>query len=175
MADPLDVHQLAPEALLEEVHSFEFWFDAVEGYLGNLEHGRPPYTPEAALAALERERLVTVLCNYCIGETAALEGAGGLIEIAPNRQAKVFLATQTVDEAHRGFDEVPKKYRRFYRRWDGPGDALAPNEALCPVCKIVVRSTRELRAGDRLYCMACMTRLLVVAGADGRLEAQVVY
>ena len=27
-----------------------------------------------------------------------------------------------------GFDEVPKKYRKFYRRWEGPGDALAPNE-----------------------------------------------
>ena len=75
----------------------------------------------------------------------------------------------------RGFDEVPKKYRRFYRRWEGAGDALAPNEALCPVCKIVVRSTRALRVGDRLYCMACMTRLVVVAGDGGRLEAQVVY
>ena len=31
----------------------------------------------------------------------------------------------------RGFDEVPKKYRRFYRRWEGPEDELAPNEALC--------------------------------------------
>jgi len=75
----------------------------------------------------------------------------------------------------RGFDEVPKKYRRFYRRWEGPGDELAPNEAICPVCKIVVRSTRELRAGDRLYCMACMARLKIVEGEDGRLETQVVY
>jgi hypothetical protein len=75
----------------------------------------------------------------------------------------------------RGFDEVPVRYRRFYRRWQGAGDALAPNEALCPVCKIVVRSTRELRPGDRLYCMACMSRLLVVSGSGGRLEAQVVY
>jgi hypothetical protein len=40
---------------------------------------------------------------------------------------------------------------------------------------VVVRSTRELRPGDRLYCMACMSRLLVVAGQGGRLEAQVVY
>ena len=32
------------------------------------------------------------------GETAALEGAGGLIRIAPNRPSKVFLSTQTVDE-----------------------------------------------------------------------------
>ncbi len=74
-----------------------------------------------------------------------------------------------------GFDEVPKKYRKFYRRWDGIGDELAPNEALCPVCKIVVRSSRELRVGDRLYCMACMARLTVVMGEDGRLEAGVVY
>jgi hypothetical protein len=74
-----------------------------------------------------------------------------------------------------GFDEVPRKYRKFYRKWNGPGDELAPNEALCPVCKIVIRSTRELRVGDRLYCMACMTRLNVVRGEDGQLEARVVY
>jgi len=74
-----------------------------------------------------------------------------------------------------GFDEVPKKYRRFYRRWNGQGDALGPNEALCPVCKVVVRSTRELRPGDRVYCMACMTRLQIVRSAAGHLEAQVVY
>ena len=75
----------------------------------------------------------------------------------------------------RGFDEVPKKYRKFYRKWGGPEDALAANEALCPVCKVVVRSTRELRPGDRVYCMACMTRLTVVRGDDGGLEARVVY
>ena len=75
----------------------------------------------------------------------------------------------------RGFDEVPAKYRRFYRRWEGPGDELGPNEALCPVCKIVIRSSRELRAGDRLYCMACMTRLTVVEDDQGRFEAHVVY
>jgi len=75
----------------------------------------------------------------------------------------------------RGFDEVPKKYRRYYRKWEGVGDTLGPNEALCPVCKVVVRSTRELRPGDRLYCMACMTRLTVVAAEAGHLEARVVY
>ena len=74
-----------------------------------------------------------------------------------------------------GFDEVPVKYRRFYRRWEGPGDQLALNEALCPVCKVVIRSPRELRVGDRLYCMACMTRIRVVEGENGRLEAQVIY
>lgn len=75
----------------------------------------------------------------------------------------------------RGFDEVPEKYRRFYRRWQGDGDALAPNEVLCPVCRVVVRSTRELRPGDRVYCMACMARLEVVRADSGRLEARVVY
>ena len=75
----------------------------------------------------------------------------------------------------RGFNEVPKKYRRFYRKWDGPGDTLEPNEALCPVCKVVVRSTRELRPGDRIYCMACLTRLRVVSGEGGRLEAVTEY
>jgi hypothetical protein len=75
----------------------------------------------------------------------------------------------------RGFDEVPRKYRKFYRRWEGAGDELGPNEALCPICKVVVRSTRELRPGDRVYCMACMTRLEVVRGDAGHLEAHVVY
>jgi hypothetical protein len=74
-----------------------------------------------------------------------------------------------------GFDEVPKKYRRFYRRWQGASDQLALNEVLCPVCKVVIRSTRELRPGDRVYCMPCMSRLMVTIGQDGRLEASVSY
>jgi hypothetical protein len=74
-----------------------------------------------------------------------------------------------------GFDEVPKKYRKYYRRWKGPDDELDLNEVFCPVCKIVVRSARELREGDRIYCMACMTRLRVVRSPSGRLEGQVEY
>ncbi|MCP5060770.1 MAG: hypothetical protein GY937_29085 [bacterium] len=75
----------------------------------------------------------------------------------------------------RGFNEVPKKYRKYYRKWGGPGDELEPNEVLCPVCKVVVRSNRELRAGDRVYCMACLTRLRISEGAGGELEAEVEY
>lgn len=74
-----------------------------------------------------------------------------------------------------GFDEVPQKYRRFYRRWQGRGDTLRPNEVLCPVCKVVIRSTRELRPGDRVYCMPCMSRLVIVQNGEGQLEARVVY
>jgi hypothetical protein len=73
-----------------------------------------------------------------------------------------------------GFNEVPKKYRKFYRKFSGDGDTLAPNEVLCPVCMVVVRSSRELRPGDRVYCMPCFSRLVVVE-ANGRLEARPVY
>jgi len=95
-----EVHALAPEEFLEEVHSFEFWLHSVEGYLADTEFGhRPAPAPEPELSPDRRERLITALCNYCIGETAALEGASGLIGFAPNRQTKIFLATQVVDEA----------------------------------------------------------------------------
>jgi len=97
-ASTADVHALEHEQFLEEVHSFEFWFNAVEGYLSGLTWGHRPDTVEVPLANGDRESLITVLCNYCVGETAALEGASGLIAIAPNRLAKVFLATQVADE-----------------------------------------------------------------------------
>ena len=63
-----------------------------------------------------------------------------------------------------GFDEVPKKYRRFYRKWGGPGDMLAPNEVLGPVCKVVIRSIREPRPGGS-YLLHAMH---VSTGGDAR-------
>ena len=74
-----------------------------------------------------------------------------------------------------GFNEVPKKYRKFYRKWGGEGDSLAPNEALCPICKVVIRSQHELRVGDRLYCMPCMSRGVVVLAESGRLELETIF
>ena len=70
-----DVHALAPSEFLEEVHSFEFWLHSVEGYLADTEFGHRPETRDTELPPERRERLITVLCNYSIGETAALEGA----------------------------------------------------------------------------------------------------
>ena len=93
-----DVHALEPEDFLEEVHSFEHWFEAVEGYLTGLDHGHRPDVAEALFSAEERDRLIATFCSYAVAETAALEASSGLIAIAPNRQAKIFLATQTVDE-----------------------------------------------------------------------------
>jgi 1,2-phenylacetyl-CoA epoxidase catalytic subunit len=94
----VEVHDLDPQEFLEQVHSFEFWFHSVEGYLAGTQYGHRPASREQPLSDSERDRLVTALCNYCVGETAALEGASGLIAIAPNRLAKVFLSTQVVDE-----------------------------------------------------------------------------
>lgn len=88
---------------------------------------------------------------------------------APERARQRFVLEDT------GFDEVPKKFRKFYRKWRGEGDALAPNEVVCPVCKVVIRSSRELRPGDRVYCMPCMSRLVVVRSDGGMLEARVAY
>jgi 1,2-phenylacetyl-CoA epoxidase catalytic subunit len=98
LEDP-DLHTLAPDRFLEEVHTFQFWFDAVEGYLPGTSYGRHPETPDRKLSEDERERLITALCNYLVGETAALEGASGLIALAPSRMSKIFLATQVADEA----------------------------------------------------------------------------
>lgn len=58
---------------------------------------------------------------------------------------------RTYELEETGFREVPKRWRKFYRHWSGPGDVLAPNEVICPVCKVVIRSHRELRPGDRVY------------------------
>jgi hypothetical protein len=70
----------------------------------------------------------------------------------------------------RGFDEVPKKYRRFYRNVAGSRGRPRAERVLCPVCKVVIRSTRELRPGDRVYCMPCMSRLVVVRAESGMLR-----
>ena len=98
-ASDVDPHQLGEEAFLEEVQSFEFWFQSVEGYLSGSQYGYDPDTVESQLDAGVRDRLVTTLCNYCVAETAALEGASGLVSLAPNHNAKIFMATQVVDEA----------------------------------------------------------------------------
>lgn len=91
-------HQLDERAFRSTVHSFEFWFEAVEGYLHGREYGVSPQTKEVELSDRQRDGLVTTLCNYCVGETAALDASSGMIGFAPDRLAKIFLSTQVVDE-----------------------------------------------------------------------------
>ena len=97
--EDFDPHVLAEEEFIEEVQSFEFWFGAVEGYLSGKSYGHDPEAVDMPMEEVDRDRLITTLCNYCVGETAALEGASGLVSLAPNHPAKIFMATQVVDEA----------------------------------------------------------------------------
>jgi 1,2-phenylacetyl-CoA epoxidase catalytic subunit len=104
MDDELEPHSLGDEEFDDETHSFDFWFGAVEGYLTDRPYGHLAATADTLLDSSvfddrERDRLITTLCNYCTGETAALEGASGLVRLAPNHNSKIFMATQVVDEA----------------------------------------------------------------------------
>jgi len=93
-----EVHELDPDAFRRRVRSFEHWFEAVEGYLTGLDHGHADL-PEEPLDEDRRQRLISVLSTYCVGESAALEASSGLIRLAPNTETRIFLATQVVDEA----------------------------------------------------------------------------
>ena len=95
----VEIHARDHDEFLEEVHSFEFWFQSVEGYLSAHPYGVDPSAPTPHLEDSERDALIATLCTYCVGEVAALDGASGMIGFAPNHQAKIFLATQAVDEA----------------------------------------------------------------------------
>ncbi|MEI2697895.1 MAG: ferritin-like domain-containing protein [Microthrixaceae bacterium] len=97
-ADTWEPHLLEEDEFLREVQSFSFWFEAVEGYLGDRPLGHDPGLADG-LDAAEREQLVTVLCNYCVGETAALEASSGLVRLASNNTSQIFMATQVADEA----------------------------------------------------------------------------
>ena len=94
-----EIHELPHEEFLRQVHSFEHWFGSVEGYLTGTEHGHLSGLDGEPEDAVARERLITLLCAYAVTETAALEASSGLIRIAPNRDTKLFLATQVADEA----------------------------------------------------------------------------
>jgi 1,2-phenylacetyl-CoA epoxidase catalytic subunit len=98
MSETVEPHGLSQEDFLAEVHSFQFWLEAVEGYLGGTSFGFDPDLPEQTFSTEELEFLTTTLCNYCIGERAALEASSGMIRFAPSPEASIFLATQVVDE-----------------------------------------------------------------------------
>ena len=57
MGSPMsDVHELDPSAFLDETHSFEFWFQSVEGYLSGRPYGHAPDLEEPDLSDAERDR-----------------------------------------------------------------------------------------------------------------------
>ncbi len=98
MAEWQDPHKLSEGDFLDQVHSFEFWFEVVEGYLHDRPYGFSPETEEIEMDDRRKDGLITTLCNYCIGETAALDASSGMISFAPDRASKIFLSTQVADE-----------------------------------------------------------------------------
>jgi hypothetical protein len=97
--EAIEPHLLDEDDFRREVQSFTFWFETVEGYLSERPYGRDPGLAEAPLTDPERDALVTILCNYCVGEAAALEASSSLVRLAPNHHAQIFMATQAADEA----------------------------------------------------------------------------
>lgn len=98
MAEWQDPHKLTEGEFLDQVHSFEFWFEAVEGYLHERPYGFDPDTVDEEMDDRRKDGLITTLCNYCVGEIAALEASSGMISFAPDRASQIFLSTQVVDE-----------------------------------------------------------------------------
>lgn len=95
----VEPHTLDEETFYGEVQSFSFWFEAVEGYLTDKPYGHDPDLEETPFDDQARDSLITTLCNYCVGEGAALEASSGLVRLAPNHHAQIFMATQVADEA----------------------------------------------------------------------------
>ncbi len=94
-----EIHALEPEDFRTQVLSFDHWFDTVQGYLTATHHGHADGLQEDAIEDEDRERLINLLCTYAVGEEAALDASSALARLAPNRECKIFLATQAVDEA----------------------------------------------------------------------------
>ena len=99
--------------------------------------------------------------------------ARGSLRRAVEHEAEVGRPRRLYELQDRGFDEVPPRWRRFYRSWGGVGDVLEANELRCPVCAVVIRSPWELRPGDHLYCRACLSGARVERTADGELAGRV--
>lgn len=98
-AEEFEPHTLDRADFYGQVQSFEFWFETVEGYLADRPYGYDPTTEPDQLDDARRDSIITLLCNYCVGESAALEASGGMVTLAPNHNARIFMATQVADEA----------------------------------------------------------------------------
>ncbi len=98
MTETVEPHGLSEEDFLAEVHSFQFWFEAVEGYLNGTTFGYDPALNGQVLSDSEKNLLITTLCNYCIAEQTALEASSGMIRFAPDPESAIFLSTQVADE-----------------------------------------------------------------------------
>lgn len=92
-------HLIPEEDFYRQVQSFSYWFETVEGYLSGRPFGSDPDLVEEPVDGKRRERIITTLCNYCVGEAAALEASSAMVRSAPNHNSRIFMATQVADEA----------------------------------------------------------------------------
>ncbi len=84
-------------------YSIQGWLESCpQGYLENTEygHGIEEREPEALLSSpVMRENTIRTTVQLVVGERAALAASSGLVNVAPDQPSKLFLATQTLDEA----------------------------------------------------------------------------
>lgn len=84
-------------------YSIQRWMEmAPQGYLEDTVDGHEPGLKEPE-ELLENEQLlessIELTCQLIAGERAALAASSGLVNLAPDPGSKMFLATQTLDEA----------------------------------------------------------------------------
>lgn len=86
-----------------EGYSIQRWLESCpQGYLADTEYGHPPGEHEPELMTtdpLMREQAISLTVQLIAGERCALAASAGLIGCAPDEASKIFLATQTLDEA----------------------------------------------------------------------------
>ena len=99
VVDDFDPHALDEQDFLDEVHSFQFWFDSVEGYLAG-STVRPARDDRRRGA---RRRPARAADHHTVQllrrRDRSARGRRGLVQLAPDRNSKIFMATQVVDEA----------------------------------------------------------------------------
>ena len=86
-----------------EGYSIQRWLESCpQGYLTDTEYGHAPGEGESELVMndpLIREQAISLTAQLVAGERCALAASSGLINCAPDEASKLFLATQTLDEA----------------------------------------------------------------------------
>jgi 1,2-phenylacetyl-CoA epoxidase catalytic subunit len=84
-------------------YSIQRWLESCpQGYLADTEYGHEPGEKEPDLMLedpLLREQAISLTVQLVAGERCALAASSGLINCAPDEPSKLFLATQTLDEA----------------------------------------------------------------------------
>jgi 1,2-phenylacetyl-CoA epoxidase catalytic subunit len=84
-------------------YSIQRWLESCpQGYLEATEYGHPRGEHEPELVTTDpliREQAISLTVQLVAGERCALAASSGLINCAPDEASKLFLATQTLDEA----------------------------------------------------------------------------